>query len=229
MLIFRGVRIPYKKIHQSSKASAKFRHLATWFLQPGVGGWQSPKMVFQILTGSWYFRHFGGIKLDANVWLFWGTSTKNGFERSVWVDNDPCTILRGTNSKSTWKWMVGRLKFPFGKAYFQGLCYIDLGRVSIKHVMPSNVFCSMNTYYWKDSHEANICFDSWNMWFREGKEFPCKPVSDTWNNSNKASTLNLQKIIKTFSRFWNDSIGWYCWWFRNPKANHLGYIHLGYI
>ena len=30
--------------------------------------------------------------------------------------------LPETNSKSTWKWMVGILYFPIGEAYFQGLC-----------------------------------------------------------------------------------------------------------
>ena len=121
-------------------------------------------------------------------------------EKSVWVDNDPCTILRGTNSNSTWKWMVGRLKFPFGKAYFQGLCYIDLGRVSIKHVMPSNVFCSMNTYHWKDFHEANICFDSWNMWFPLPKHFRYREKIVKLQLQSSRNHQNIFQILEWLHR-----------------------------
>jgi len=43
--------------------------------------------------------------------------------------------------------------------------------------------------------------------FGRGKNSPANPFQIHGTFFNKASTLNLQKIIKTFFRFWNDSIG----------------------
>ncbi len=50
-------------------------------------------------------------------------NTENSPEVFFFEDWIPTVLLPRSLTVRTWKWMVGRRSFPFGKAYFQGLCW----------------------------------------------------------------------------------------------------------
>ena len=64
--------------------------------------------------------------------------------------------LPETNSKNTWRWMVGRRSFPFGMAYFQGrtVSFREgiLMEISLKFLLAASVIQIVDRHY-----KSQIC------------------------------------------------------------------------